>query len=155
MMQVLQVMNNLNMASAHVVGHSYGGATAMRSVQLSPKRVRSLILIEPIYMPLLRDAAEGELFETCRGFAESFINKANARQSETAWRTFLDTRNGSGFWDRMDDAARTRFLRNTELRVSPVFNPFYRIQQRPLTVTVSRYRRLRFMAKIRMRRNAG
>ena len=111
-------MNNLNMASAHVVGHSYGGATAMRSVQLSPKRVRSLILIEPIYMPLLRDAAEGELFETYRGFAQSFINKANAGQSETAWRTFLDTRNGSGFWDRMGDAAGTRFLRNTERSVA-------------------------------------
>ena len=48
-------------------------------------------------MPLLRDAAEGERFETYRGFTQSFINKANAGQSETAWRTFLDTRNGRGF----------------------------------------------------------
>jgi len=85
---------------------------------MSPERVCSLILIEPICTPLLRDAGESELFETYRGFAQSFIDKVKAGQSETAWRTFLDTRNGIGTWGRMDDAARARFLDITEQSVA-------------------------------------
>lgn len=50
---------------------------------MSPNRIRSLILIKPTCMPLLRDAGESELFETYRRFAQSFIDKVNADQSET------------------------------------------------------------------------
>jgi len=77
-------MDNLNIVSEHVVGHSHGGATVMRLLQMPPKRIRSLILIKPTCMPLLRDARESELFETYHEFAQSFIDKVKADQSETA-----------------------------------------------------------------------
>ena len=41
----------------HLVGHSYGGAVALRFAVQQPERLRSLILIEPVAFHLLRDDA--------------------------------------------------------------------------------------------------
>jgi pimeloyl-ACP methyl ester carboxylesterase len=39
----------------HLVGHSYGGAVALRFATQYPERLRSLVLIEPVAFHLLRD----------------------------------------------------------------------------------------------------
>ena len=43
----------------HLVGHSYGGATAVRVVMRDPAAACSLILIEPMLAPLLAAAGDG------------------------------------------------------------------------------------------------
>jgi pimeloyl-ACP methyl ester carboxylesterase len=37
----------------HLVGHSYGGAVALRAAMANPRRLRSLVLIEPVLFALL------------------------------------------------------------------------------------------------------
>ena len=84
----------------HVVGHSYGGATAVRLLLQAPEAIRSLVLIEPILVGLLREAGEAALFDDYRGFAERFIRDGQTGQEEAAWQTFIDHRNGPGTWGR-------------------------------------------------------
>jgi pimeloyl-ACP methyl ester carboxylesterase len=42
----------------HVVGYSYGGAVALHLALANPARVRTLTLIEPVFVAALRHAGE-------------------------------------------------------------------------------------------------
>lgn len=44
------LMNHLNWSSAHVVGHSWTGKLALIWAKQQPKRLRSIILIDPIFV---------------------------------------------------------------------------------------------------------
>jgi pimeloyl-ACP methyl ester carboxylesterase len=98
----------------HIVGHSYGGATAMRLCLAAPELIRSLVFIEPILTPLLPQAGEEMLFAEYRSFAEAFIRRAEEGHRDEAWRDFLDLRNGEGTWERLSDEARQRFIDQTD-----------------------------------------
>lgn len=95
-----------------VVGHSYGGATAVHLVLRRPELVRSLVLVEPLLCTLLRDAGD-PLFDECRCVAEGFIGHARAGQGGKAWSLSLDYRNGPGTWAGVAEKARARFLNET------------------------------------------
>ncbi len=105
---------------AHVVGHSYGGATAVRLWLAVPDLVRSLVFIEPILTPLLPQAGEETLFAEYRAVAEDFMQRAKAGREEEAWRVYLNLRNGDGTWERLSDDARQRFINQTD-RVGDAF----------------------------------
>jgi hypothetical protein len=85
----------------------------MRLVLAEPKIVRSLILTEPITMALLREDGKLALFEQYRGLAQGFIDEAQEGNNEAAWRAFIDARNGTGTWARLEQSARSRFLPST------------------------------------------
>jgi pimeloyl-ACP methyl ester carboxylesterase len=95
-----------------VVGHSYGGAVAVRLALGHPGLVRSLVLIEPVLMPLLREAGD-PLFGEYRDMAEGFVRHARTGRDAAAWALFLDYRNGPGTWAGMAEKARARFLAQT------------------------------------------
>jgi pimeloyl-ACP methyl ester carboxylesterase len=99
-----------------VVGHSYGGATALRLALNRPDLVRTLVLIEPILTPLLR-GVDDALFEEYRRVAEGFIAHAQAGSREAGWTLFFEYRNGPGAWGNTSDKARARFLAQTEQTV--------------------------------------
>jgi pimeloyl-ACP methyl ester carboxylesterase len=92
-----------------VVGHSYGGAAALRLILQHPHLVRSLVLIEPILNCLLQDAGD-PLYPESISIAEKFIECARDERPGDAWRIFIDNANGPGTWDRMDDEGQARFL---------------------------------------------
>ncbi len=92
-----------------LVGHSYGGATALRLALLRPDLVRRLVLIEPIVPGLLREAGD-PLFEEYQNVAEAFIARVEAGKAAEAWSHFLDYRNGPGAWHAVRDGARARLL---------------------------------------------
>lgn len=96
-----------------VVGHSYGGATAMRLALQRPDLVRSLMLIEPMVSWLLKDA-DDPLYEEGIAIAKSFIASVQAGKPETGWEYFIDGRNGAGTWARMSDKSKARFLAQSE-----------------------------------------
>lgn len=110
----------------HLVGHSYGGATALRLALREPALVRSLVLIEPVVPTLLRDAGD-PLFAEWHAVAEGFLAHARAGRAAEAWALFLDYRNGAGTWAGMEEKARARFLGQTapavEAFVSNLENP--------------------------------
>lgn len=97
----------------HLVGHSYGGATAIRFVLAHPALVRRLVLIEPVATTLLQRDGQGAIFEEYRSMAETFMRHVSVGDEEAAWRFFIDYRNGSGTWDTLPDAARKRFHAGT------------------------------------------
>lgn len=97
----------------HLVGHSYGGAVAVRFALRYPEAVESLVLIEPVLSPLLPQVGEAALFESERALARSFIEDAEAGRSVSAWRRFIDHHNGDGTWEGLSGNARYRFLSMT------------------------------------------
>ena len=111
---VRTVMSNATQP-VHLVGHSYGGAVALRVALEQPHRVRSLTLIEPVAFYLLRDgdpeqrALMGDVRKIATAVSEAVI-------SGDYWggmARFVDFWNGAGAWDqtrhkvRMDLARRT------------------------------------------------
>ena len=96
-------------APVHVVGHSYGGAVALRYSMRHPRRVRSLTLYEPAAWHLLADSPDGdraghEVLDV--GAAVTHLVDAG-RPLEAAHR-FVDYWNGDGSWDGMSASQRDR-----------------------------------------------
>lgn len=78
----------------HLVGHSYGGATALRLARQMPARVLSLALFEPVAFHLLpaHDAARMEI----EAVVAQIMRAATARD---ATRLFIDYWNRPGVFD--------------------------------------------------------
>lgn len=51
------ILEHLDVDTAHVVGHSYGGATALQMAFEAPERVHSLTLLEPVLLTVPSAAA--------------------------------------------------------------------------------------------------
>jgi pimeloyl-ACP methyl ester carboxylesterase len=90
-----------------VVGHSYGGAGVVRLVLRRPGLVRSLVLVEPLLMPLLRESGD-PLFAEYASVAEDFLRHTEAGDGGAAWARFLDYRNGPGAWAALGEKAKAR-----------------------------------------------
>lgn len=97
-----------------IVGHSYGGATAVRLAVNQPQRVRSLVLIEPILNNLLKEAGD-PLFEASERVGRAFVAHIENGRPEAAWELFIDARNGAGTWVRMSDRRRQQFVMQAPL----------------------------------------
>lgn len=98
----------------HMVGHSFGGAVAVRLALANPNLVRRLVLIEPVLTPLLNLAGRPDVFAEYSALANMFIDNGRAGRDEEAWRNFIDYRNGAGTWAGLSDKARARFLGQTK-----------------------------------------
>ncbi|TWI65378.1 pimeloyl-ACP methyl ester carboxylesterase [Pseudoduganella lurida] len=91
-------------APFHLIGHSYGGATALRLARLHPQRVRSLAVFEPVAFHLLEESDAGRQ-EVARVIAAIEA----AATPEDAARVFLDYWNGAGAFDALPAPLRERF----------------------------------------------
>jgi len=87
-------------APVHLVGHSYGGAVALKLAQRRPDRVRSLVVYEPVLFRLLTGDALTEILALA-GAAEQ---GCQAGDSAAAARTFVDYWSGQGTWRQMPAA---------------------------------------------------
>ena len=97
-------------ATVDVVGHSYGGAGAVRMVLRELANVRSLVLIEPMLAPLLAEAGEKKLFSEYEFLAHGFLDRIRKGDERSAWAFFIDYRNGAGTWNGFPDKTQMRFL---------------------------------------------
>lgn len=99
----------------HLVGHSYGGAVALRFALENPGRVRSLTLIEPVAFHLLRDgsipeqAMMGEVYALARTISDSVA----AGVPDDGMARFVDYWNGAGAWSRLEQKTRTQLRHRT------------------------------------------
>lgn len=95
-------------APAHVVGHSYGGALALRYATRRPERVLSLVLYEPAVWHLaasgLADSATREVLDM-GSRVKRLVESGNCRE---AARGFVDYWNGEHGWDRLSAPQQSR-----------------------------------------------
>jgi pimeloyl-ACP methyl ester carboxylesterase len=97
----------------HLVGHSYGGAVALRVARERPEMVRSLTLIEPSAFHLLRwgGAVERTLFREIAEVAEAVARAVTSGDYWGGMARFVDYWNGDGAWDAMPHDARIKLSR--------------------------------------------
>lgn len=115
---VAGVIGRLCEESVHLVGHSYGGATAIRLMLRGRDLVRTAVLIEPIAPSLLELAGETQLFREYFEMAQAFLRNAAGGDLAAAWRGFLDYRNGPGTWEALPGTSKERFRAATASTVA-------------------------------------
>jgi pimeloyl-ACP methyl ester carboxylesterase len=98
----------------HLVGHSYGGAVALRLALEQSQRLATLTLIEPVAFHLLSDAGlvEEELLDDVRDVADAVSLAAAAGDYWGGMEGFIDFWNGPGAWSRIGDMTRARLCRH-------------------------------------------
>ena len=97
----------------HLVGHSYGGAVALKLAIERPERVRSLTLIEPVSFHLLwnSDARAVKFFDEVRVLADDVTAAVERGAHAAAMQRFVDYWNGKGAWAGMGERQRDAVLR--------------------------------------------
>lgn len=98
----------------HVVGHSYGGAVALRFAVEQPWRVRSLTLIEPVAFHALRQGGRKDrrLLDTIHRLVSSVVKNVVTGDYHGAMRQFVDYWNGRSAWEGIRPDARRRMSRH-------------------------------------------
>lgn len=92
-------------ASAHLIGHSYGGALALKLAALHPSRIASIAVFEPVMFRLLfDDSASALAAEQVMIAARSITSWNDLGQPDRAAQHFVDFWSGQGAWARMPDA---------------------------------------------------
>ena len=97
----------------HLVGHSYGAATAVHFAHRFPERVASLTLFEPVMFRLLADVERwsAEWREICLvgNYVRSKVGRRFGRKK--AARRFIEYWSGKGVWQFLPADRRQRFAR--------------------------------------------
>ncbi len=88
---------------AHLVGHSYGGAVALRAAVEMPEQVRSLTLIEPVCFHLLRDGRGRDrlLFSDVGELGDAIARAVLSGDYCDGMSCFVDYWSGDGAWARL------------------------------------------------------
>lgn len=99
----------------HLVGFSWGGATALRVAAAAPGLVKSVALIEPEAYALLRTQDAGAYAEIC-GLRDRWRAHVRAGCWYEAFAEFVDFYNGPGSFARWAPARREAFLEAQQSR---------------------------------------
>jgi len=93
--------------AVHVVGHSYGGAVAIRLALRHPTRVTTVSAFEPVMFRQLLDAHpyDDAAMEAVR-VAGTIHRGLAAGKPEQAAQSFYDYWSGAGAWQQLDDESR-------------------------------------------------
>ena len=92
---------------AHVVGHSYGGAVALKLATMYPKLVRSVAAYEPVLFRWLSDDIKhhGPLQEVVE-VADSIRDQLGRHAEHVAAKRFVDFWSGAGAWESLPEGKR-------------------------------------------------
>lgn len=118
----------LNLAPAHLIGHSYpGGLIPMLVARDRPELVRSLVLVEPARLTgLLTGADAEEAKPILKGSAEStkqILERLDQGDVDEALRIFINRVSGPGKWEGMPNAARALRRDNVQSLKPILTNP--------------------------------
>jgi pimeloyl-ACP methyl ester carboxylesterase len=90
----------LREGSVHLVGHSYGGAVALKIATMYPQRVRSITVYEPVMFRWLVDAQASEVADVLR-LVDTIRHELASGTAFGAGRAFVDFWSGRGAWQAM------------------------------------------------------
>ena len=91
----------------HLVGHSYGGAVALKVALAGPGRLRSLVLFEPVLFALLNADDPGQpAAREIAAVRDDTIAAVDRGDLDTAGARFVDYWVGAGAWAGMPDERR-------------------------------------------------
>lgn len=91
--------------TAHVVGHSYGAAVALKLASMHSARVRSLVAWEPVlFRWLLDDAGGGSPLQDVMAVAQAMRESLGRGDERSAARVFIDFWSGEGSWESLPAA---------------------------------------------------
>jgi pimeloyl-ACP methyl ester carboxylesterase len=107
---ILNALIEILDGSAHLVGHSYGGALAARCAVRAPDRVRSLTLVEPTLFYLLAPAGKNSEHSEIRAVADRVIEYVDAGDPLEAARGFIAYWTSPGAFEAMDERTRAAVL---------------------------------------------
>jgi len=89
----------------HLVGHSYGGATALRVALSIPDQIRSVTVYEPVLFSVLRECfGRGRPAAEVWEIARAVRRHVRAGSREAAARIFIDYWSGAGTWDSLPES---------------------------------------------------
>ena len=92
---------------AHLVGHSYGAAVALKLASLHPASVRSVAAYEPVLFRWLREVdGNAELFGQFAALAEAIRRHLARGDPHAAAQRFIDFWSGAGTWDELPPVRR-------------------------------------------------
>lgn len=108
--------------SVHLVGHSYGGAVALRHACHHPRQVATLTLIEPVAFHLLKTRGhfDRSLYDEIGIVAGAVAASVVNGDYDSGMRCFVDYWNGEGAWSGLD-ADRRRALGAMAAKVAMQF----------------------------------
>lgn len=92
----------------HLVGHSYGGAVALRLALESPGLVRSISVHEPVLFHLLREGDQTREWDEIKRISQNVLHHVGHDNLNEAARLFVDYWNGEGAWRSLSTAQQAR-----------------------------------------------
>ena len=93
-------------APIHLIGHSYGGAVALKMALSMPERIQSLTLFEPVLFAFLRRLGPKAAYAEVSQVAEACVSAVQDGRPAEAARAFVDYWNGAGSWAGLPDRQR-------------------------------------------------
>jgi len=111
-LEVIEALLDVAGRPVHLVGHSYGGTVALNAARRFPRRVASLVLIEPVAFHLLRRADAPDGWREIAALAERHLALVRQGRDAAAAEAFLAYWAGPKAWQQMPDAARDNATRS-------------------------------------------
>jgi pimeloyl-ACP methyl ester carboxylesterase len=110
--QIVRMVDSIG-RPVHLVGHSYGGAVALRVARERASRIASLVLYEPAAFDVLRTASpEGnKALAEIRSLAAEIGSAVLAGSYVEAAEQFVTYWNGEASWAEFDDEVRQKLIR--------------------------------------------
>ena len=111
-----RLLESIDLFPAHVVGHSYGGAVALRLAVDRPELVRSVAVHEPPFLGLLpEDDPMADEASRARADVRRLQARVRTGDLDGAAREFVDRFSPDlGEWDRLDPTVHGQLARNAE-----------------------------------------
>jgi len=92
---------------AHIVGHSYGAAVALKLATMHPSLVRSVVVYEPVlFRWLLDDHTEQPAAQEIEAVVDSISHRLARGQELSAAQRFINYWSGSGAWESLHGGKR-------------------------------------------------
>lgn len=111
---LIELINHLNLAPAHIVGNSYGAGIVLKTAAKRPDLFRTMIIHEPPLFGLLKNNPKAqEALQIIDSRIKTVLDLIAAGNMEKAAEEFMEKiAMGPGTWEKLPEAAQNTFIYN-------------------------------------------